>query len=73
MIPIQLGGNSILPATLCLGPYPFPVSSEAGCPAPMAQAGAGFIPNCPAKKDQGQSIDRDLYLIQFHDIKKDLF
>ena len=38
---------------------------------PLAQAGAGHIPSCPSrvKKAQGQSTNKHLYLIQFHDIK----
>lgn len=37
----------------------------------VAQAGAGCIPNCLFRVEaaQEESINRDLYLIQVHDIK----
>lgn len=37
----------------------------------MAQARAGYIPNClfRVEKAQGQSIRKDLFLTQFHDNK----
>lgn len=67
MIPIQLGGNSILPMTYQLGSLPSFASP--GAALWLRQELVIFPTVCSVEKAQGQSIRKDLFLTQFHDNK----